>query len=316
EYHVGAAGKDIFRCFVLPTGLTEDKYIVGFEVKPGNPRVVHHTLNFWDRSGQGRKLQAQEQARKVRPTDEDHGPGYSVAMGVGFFPERGGAPSFGGFGGWAPGQMATRLPKGTGYYLPKGSDVIIQTHYHRTGKPESDRLKIGLYFAKKPVEKVWQSLAIGPRPENIRQVLGLERSPLQIPAGESAHKVKASAWLLNDATVHAVMPHMHLIGRQIKVSMTPPGGETITLVNVPDWDYNWQETYWFKTPIQAPEGTRIDVEAVYDNSLSNPNNPFNPPRTITFGEQTTNEMMFGFVSVTPASDGRVRVSRTDPKASK
>ena len=112
------------------------------------------------------------------------------------------------------------------------------------------------------------------------------------------------------------MPHMHLIGRQIKVTMTPPGGETITLVEVPDWDYNWQETYWFKTPLKAPEGTRIDVEAVYDNSLANPNNPFNPPRTITFGEQTTNEMMFGFVSVTSDGEGRVRFSRTDPKAPK
>lgn len=313
EYHVGAAGKDIFRCFVLPTGLTEDKYIVGFEVKPGNPRVVHHTLNFWDLTGKGRELQREQQARKIRPTDEDHGPGYSVAMGVGFFPDRNsGTPQFGGFGGWAPGQMATRLPEGTGYHLPKGADVIIQTHYHRTGKPEADKLKIGLYFAEKPVEKVWQSLAIGPRPESIRQVIGLEAGPLRIPAGKSDHKVKSSAWLQTDATVHAVMPHMHLIGRQIKVTMTPPGGEAVTLVEVPDWDYNWQETYWFKTPMKAPSGTRIDVEAIYDNSLSNPNNPFNPPRTITFGEQTTNEMMFGFVSVTPDGTDRVRVSRTDP----
>lgn len=313
DFHVGAAGKDIFRCFVLPTGLTEDKYIVGFEVKPGNPRVVHHTLNFWDLTGKGRELERRQQARKVRPTDEDHGPGYSVAMGVGFFADRNsGSPQFGGFGGWAPGQMATRLPEGTGYYLPKGAEVIIQTHYHRTGKPETDRLKVGLYFAEKPVEKVWQSVAVGPRPKNIRQRLGLEPAAFQIPAGTPDHKVKASAWLQSDATVHAVMPHMHLIGRQIKVTMTPPGGDTVTLVEIPDWDYNWQETYWFKAPLKAPAGTRIDVEAVYDNSLANPNNPFNPPRKITFGEQTTNEMMFGFVSVTPDGPGRVRFSRTDP----
>jgi hypothetical protein len=208
--------------------------------------------------------------------------------------------------------MATKLPEGTGYHLPKGAEVIIQTHYHRTGKPETDRLKIGLYFANKPVEKVWQSLAVGPRPENLRQILGLEKPAFQIPPGESNHKVKASAWITTDATLHAVMPHMHLIGRQIKVSMTPPDGKTITLVEIPDWDYNWQETYWFKTPLKAAAGTRIDVEAVYDNSLANPNNPFNPPRTITFGEQTTNEMMFGFVSVTPDGEGRVRFSRTDP----
>jgi peroxiredoxin len=312
DFHVGAAGKDIFRCFVLPTGLTEDKYIVGYEVKPGNPRVVHHTLNYWDLSGKARELEKQQQARKRRPHDEDHGPGYSVAMGVGFFPDRSEPPKFGGFGGWAPGQMATRLPEGTGYYLPKGAEVIIQTHYHRTGKPETDRVKIGLYFAKMPVEKVWQVLPIGPTPQNLRQVFRLEPAPFEIPAGKADHRVKASAWVLNDATVYAVMPHMHLIGRQIKVTMTPPGGDPVTLVDIPDWDYNWQETYWLKTPLKAKAGTRFDVEAVYDNSLANPNNPFNPPRTITFGEETTNEMMFGFVSVAPDGPDRVRMSRIDP----
>ena len=311
DFHVGAAGKDLFRCFVLPTGLTEDRYIVGYEVRPGNPRVVHHTLNYWDTSGKARELEKQQRASK-RPRDADHGPGYSVAMGVGFIPDRGDRPTFGSFGGWAPGQMATKLPEGMGIPISKGAEVIVQTHYHRTGKPETDRLRIGLYFARKPVEKVWQTVMVGPRPRSIQQAIGLGPSPLEIPAGKPDHVVKASAWLASDATIHSVLPHMHLIGRKIKVTMTPPGGEPVTLVAIDDWDYNWQETYWFKQPIKAKAGTRIDVEALYDNSLANPNNPFNPPRKITFGEQTTHEMMFGFVSMTPDGPGRVRVSRSDP----
>jgi peroxiredoxin/mono/diheme cytochrome c family protein len=304
EFHVGPAGKDIFRCFVLPTGLTEDKYIVGYEIKPGNPRVVHHTLNFWDATGRAREKEAEEQ-KKAKSTDQDYGPGYSVGMGVGFVPtplkDRPGVPPAGLIGGWAPGQLAANLPPGTGYFIAKGADLVVQTHYHRTGKPEADKIKIGLYFAKKPVEKVFQVLTVG----------GM--SPLNvIPANKPDYVAKGSVWITQDATVHSVVPHMHLVGRSIRVNMTPPGGDTVTLVDIADWDYNWQETYWFKVPLKAKAGTRFDVEAVYDNSANNPNNPFSPPRAIYFGEETTNEMLFGFVGVTPDGPNRVRVSRTDP----
>ena len=88
----------------------------------------------------------------------DHGPGYSVNMGVGFFP-----PS-GGLAGWAPGNVIRPLPDGVGYYLPKDSDVVIQVHYHRTGKVEKDQLRIGLYFAKKPVK---ERLTPGRRPRHV-----------------------------------------------------------------------------------------------------------------------------------------------------
>jgi hypothetical protein len=100
------------------------------------------------------------------------------------------------------------------------------------------------------------------------------------------------------------MPHMHLLGKQIKVTMTPPDGTATTLVNIKDWDYNWQETYFFKEPIKVKTGTRFDVEAIYDNSTGNPNNPFNPPRTVWFGEQTTNEMCFVFLNGISATQDR------------
>lgn len=319
EFHVGPAGHDVFRCFVLPTGLTEDKYIIGYEVKPGNPRVVHHTLNFWDTSGRAREMMEQEQKRKKKPGEVDRGPGYSVGMGIGFVPvpdpKRPGQASTGGFGGWAPGQLASMLPEGSGFFLPAGADVVIQTHYHRTGKPETDRLRVGVYFAKKPIEKPYQSVGVGPTP-NARQLLGIEGGGFQIPAGADNHKITGSAWLLQDATVHSVLPHMHLIGRSITVTLTPPGGEPTTLIDIKDWDYNWQETYWFKKPIKAKAGTRIDVTGIYNNSLSNPHNPSNPPQIVRFGEQTTNEMLFGFVGLTPEGTGRVRVSRTDPALKK
>ncbi len=297
DFHVGPAGKDLFRCFVLPTALGEDKYIVGYEVKPGNPRVVHHSLNFFNTTGQGRELLEKEKGMKLPADATDYGPGYPTAMGVGFVPDptkaKASVPPIGGFGGWAPGQLGTRTPEGTGYLLPQGSDVILQIHYHRTGKPETDRTKLGLYFAKKPVDRPYQSIAVG----------GL--SPLnQIPAGLPDYHAKGSVEILTDCTLHSVLPHMHLIGKSIKVTMTPPGEKTTTLVEIPDWDYNWQETYWFKNPIPVTKGTVLEVSAIYDNSPRNTNNPFSPPHTISFGEQTTNEMLFGFVGVSSKEPGQ------------
>jgi peroxiredoxin len=307
EFHVGAAGKDTFRCFVLPTGLTEDKYVVAYEVKPGNAKVVHHTLNYFDTTGKARKLEAKERDRKKDKDEPDRGPGYSVAMGLGFLPSaadapRPGVPPVGSVGGWAPGQLGTRLPEGSGILLPKEADIVLQVHYHRTGKPEKDRTRIGLYFAKKEVEKPWNTLVL----------VGMTPLSFIVP-GKAAHVEKGTGWLTGDANIYSVMPHMHLLGKSVKVTMTPPEGEPVVLVEINRWDYNWQESYWLKKPILAKAGTRFDIEAVFDNSAKNPNNPSNPPKLVTFGEETTDEMLFGFIGATPVGKERVRLVRTEPK---
>jgi hypothetical protein len=303
----------MFRCFVLPTGLTEDVYVIGYETKPGNAAVVHHTLNFFDTTGRARKMAVQQKARDADRDLPDHGPGYSVAMGIGFTPTaadlKPGVPPIGFFGGWAPGQLGTRLPEGMGQLLPKGADVVLQVHYHRTGKPEEDRPKLALYLAKKPVQKQWSTLTVGEASSPLW--------PTTIPADKPDHLIKRSAWLTADADIHSVMPHMHLIGKSIKLTMTPPGGEPVVLVGIKDWDYNWQETYWFKEPLRVKAGTRFDVEGVFDNSSKNPNNPFHPPQVVSFGEETTNEMLLGFFGATPvAGTTRPRLSPFPPGGKK
>lgn len=295
EMIVGAQGGDLFRCFVLPTGLTEDKFVVAYEVRPGNPRVVHHAVHFLDTQGRGRKLEARELEREKKDDEKDRGPGYSFRMGPGFFP-----PS-GDLGGWAPGMRPFYLPDGVGYYLPKDADVVIQMHYHRTGQVERDRTRLGLYFAKKPTDRPLQATAVPGR-------------FFYIPAGDAKHKVTGDAWLAQDTLLHTTTPHMHLLGKSIKLTMTPPNGPTTTLIDITDWDYNWQEMYFFKEPIMAPAGTKLTVEAVFDNSASNPLNPSKPPKTVFLGEQTTNEMCFGFLGVTTL-DGKaagIRLTPTGP----
>jgi hypothetical protein len=204
-------------------------------------------------------------------------------------------------GGWAPGQVPRYLPEGTGYHLPKGADVILQVHYHRDGRVEKDRTTLGLYFSKKPVVRRFQSLVIAGR-------------FLFIPPGDARYPVDGSIWVKQGCTVHSVMPHMHMLGKQIKVTMTPPEGPARTLVAIRDWDYNWQETYFFKEPIAVKAGTRFDVQAVYDNSDQNVQNPFHPPRTIIVGQQTTDEMCFVFLGATADTPGRIGVDRRRPGA--
>jgi hypothetical protein len=278
EITVGAAGRDFFRCVVLPTNLSEDKYVTAIEMRPGNPRVLHHTLNFIDLTGKGRELQQKEKERVKQPDEQDGGPGYTVSMGVGFLPQ-------GGLAGWAPGQMARVLPEGTGYLLPKGADVVVQCHYHRTGRVEKDKTSIGLYFAKKPVTHRFQSMVIQGR-------------FLFVPADDPKFAVHGGIVVLEDCTLHSVMPHMHMLGKSVKVTVEPPDGKPFTLIAINDWEYNWQETYFLKEPLALKAGTKLRVEAIYDNTAKNPNNPFHPPRAVIFGEQTDNEMCFVFLGAT------------------
>jgi hypothetical protein len=287
-------GDDLFRVFVVPTGLTENKWVIGYDVRPGNPRVVHHTLHYFDTTGQARNLEKNQRERDKLDIESgrllaDRGPGYTTGMGVGFFAPGGqrDAPTFGGLGGWAPGNAPQLVPPGMGYLLPKGADFLIQTHYHRNGQPARDRTQVGLYFAKGPVDQPWQTLIVnGMKPTE------------KIKAGETDHLSKGAIYLHTDALLHNVLPHMHLLGKRTKVTMTPPGGAPIVLVDIPVWDFKWQETYWFKEPIHAKIGTKIEIEAAFDNSSANPYNPSNPPKDVKVGEQTTDEMLFGFLGAT------------------
>src|SRR5207248_2274666 len=162
-----ASGEDVYRCFVLPTNFSEDKYISGFEVQPGNKRVVHHVLLFIDTTGVSEKLDA-----------ADPGPGYSTVAGFpGFIPS-------GGLGGWAPGNTGRLMPEGTARLLPKGARIVMQVHYHKTGKTEVDQSKVGFYYSKVPVKRGVFDVLVLP----LRARFG----GLNIPAGEKSYESKSS----------------------------------------------------------------------------------------------------------------------------
>jgi hypothetical protein len=110
------------------------------------------------------------------------------------------------------------------------------------------------------------------------------------------------------------MPHMHMLGKEVTVTMYPPEGEARTLIAIKDWDYNWQETYFLKESIKVKAGTRFEIRGVFDNSNKNPNNPNKPPRLVWMGEQTDNEMLFGFLGATSDKPGRIRQQVLRPEA--
>ena len=264
---------DVYRCFVLPTGLSSDKYVAAVEVVPGSRRMVHHVILFVDSSGTAaRQLDAR-----------DPGPGYTCFGGPGFDVSLAAST----LGGWAPGNTPHRLPDGVGMPLPAGSDVVMQVHYSsRSGVREADTSSVGLYFARGTVRK---RLLVAP----------VINQSFTIPAGAADHEVTASIPFVPFA-VHAlaIIPHMHLLGRQMTVTVTRPDGSTQCLVRVPDWDFHWQATYFYETPIAVPFGSRIDLSARYDNSSANPENPNSPPRDVRWGENTTDEMCIAFLGVT------------------
>ncbi|MER3442226.1 MAG: hypothetical protein C4296_12780 [Gemmataceae bacterium] len=279
EMVIGPTGRDLFRCFVFPTHLPEDKFVRAVEVRPGNPRVVHHTVHLLDTRGVARRLEEAERKRPKSSDEVDRGPGYSTRMGVGFI------PLDGELGGWAPGLLIRPMPPGVGYLLPKGADIVVQIHYHRTGKLERDRTRIGLYFADGPVTHRYLSAVLA----------GLL---LAIPANNDHFVVRGRAYAHEDLTLYTVFPHMHLLGKSIRCTVTFPDGSQKELINIPRWDYLWQEMYFLNEPMHIPTGTRFDLEAVYDNSENNPLNPNSPPKPVRLGQQTTDEMCFVFLGVT------------------
>ncbi len=280
EYSLGAEGDDVYRCFVVPTNYAADRWVSAVEVRPGNRAIVHHVIVYVDTSGEARRKDA-----------ADPGPGYTSSGSIEF-------KAAGSLGGWAPGNLPRLLPEGVGMLLPKGADLVLQVHYHRSGKPETDRTKIGLYFAKEAVQK------------KVR-ILPLLSWKLDIPAGEKNYETHANFPVPAAVTVLSVMPHMHLLGHDMTVTATLPDGQKKKLVNVPDWDFNWQTTYSLQEPMKLPRGSTVELTAHYDNSADNPrnpSNPSNPPRRTTWGEKTTDEMNLAFIDYTIDAEDLTKTS--------
>ena len=275
-FAVPATGKDFYRCFVLPANLDADKWVSGVEYRPGNAGVVHHVSVFVDTSGAARRL-AKAQGTDTGPLISYLNP--TPGNGPGF------APYAGSLGGWTPGHAPRKLPAGVALHLPKNADLVMEIHYHLSGKPEKDKSQMGVYWAKEPVQK------------RLR-VADISSATFSIPPGDANYLVEASGFVPENITVLSVTPHLHNLGKAMRVSATLPDGTFRLLVDVSRWDFAWQPSYRFVKPVQLPRGTRIDVSARFDNTKENPNNPHRPPIAVKWGESTDDEMCTAFLAYT------------------
>ena len=272
SYTVNTVGNDVYRCFVIPTGLNEDVFIKELEVVPGNLEAVHHVLLYADGTNTPLTLDA-----------ADPLPGYVSFGGTGS-----NASEL--VGGWVPGQGVKIYPGMMGVKIAAGNNIIMQVHYPATANGQIDQTKVNIKYTTGAVREVAIGAALNHG--------DLNEGALVIPANQTRTFTATYQVPNANVTVLDVAPHMHLIGRSVKAWAVTPTNVTIPLIDIPEWDFHWQGFYDFRQPLRIPAGSVLYSEAVYDNTTSNPNNPSNPPQLVTAGEATTDEMMLIYFSYT------------------
>jgi len=281
-YKVPAEGPDEYRWFVIPTNYSDDRFVRLADIAPGS-KAVHHALIYADSSGGARALD-----------EAEPGPGFATFGFPAFTPSSQ-------FGQWEPGVGQHTLPDGIGYFLPRGADIVIQVHYHPTGKEETDLSRVALYFCNKPVEKQLRCLPIVVPPP-----------VLKIRAGESNVVFWAELEMPGDITVHQIFPHMHLLAHETAAAAFLPDGALAPIIRISNWDFRWQNVYALKTPLRLPKGTRVRLEGRFDNSAANPRNPNQPPKPVRFGLRTTDEMCMVSLLYTVDSENLIEGRRAGP----
>jgi peroxiredoxin len=185
---------------------------------------------------------------------------------------------------YAPGMPPRILPEGAAKLVPAGSKLMFQVHYTPRGTPQTDRSEIGLTFAD---------------PKSIRKemtAIAAVNMGLRIPAGNADFPAIAEHRFDQDTLIYSLLPHMHLRGKSFRFEAAYPDGRRETLLDVPRYEFEWQNVYVLSEPKLMPEGTVLHCLARYDNSEANPSNP-DPKKTVTWGEQTRDEMLVGYVEV-------------------
>ena len=269
EYSPGRNGsrQDDYRCFVLPAPSANDAYVTGFEVLPGDSRVVHHVIAF-----QPRNDAAATQASELDAAEP--GEGYTCFGGPGVDADL--------FAGWAPGTGPTYLPEGTGVGLAGGRNVILQVHYNLAQGVYPDRTRVRLRLSES-VE----------RPGYYAPMADLD---LVLPPGQANAEAsrRVSLNLPAPLTIHGVLPHMHGLGRSLHMELES-GGESTCLVDVDRWNFHWQNTWWYETALAFSSLDALSIRCGYDTRSRTD--------TVTWGEGTSDEMCLAYLYVTsPALD--------------
>jgi mono/diheme cytochrome c family protein len=276
--------------YLMPSGFTKDTWITSLEIKPSVLQVTHHICFTFQAHKPDAKYYVPNWSES--PRDDE---GAAIKAEAPATPRIGGASSGrqagtdvgGGFNCYVPGRAADDYGKfGAGKLIPAGSDISFQVHYTPIGKEVVDRPLIGFTVADKAPAKRWMSYGIvGGGPD------------FAIPPNEANYKSPPfDLTFTADVELVEFMPHMHVRGKSMTYHLVYPDGRDQIVLNVPKYDFNWQLLYQPANRIRVPKGTRMYVDAYYDNSKANRFNP-NPERTVYLGRMTWEEMMAPFFGV-------------------
>ncbi|MBI5853211.1 MAG: cytochrome c [Planctomycetes bacterium] len=275
-FEVPADGPDVYRNFVLPLGLDADRWVRAIELRPSARKVVHHSLFFVDTSGAARAQDGQDGKPGFR------GMGFASGAARGRRGESGDTlGGWGQLGGWTVGMTPQFLPDGLAMPLPRSGDIVLQTHFHPSGKVEHEKSTIGIWFGEKPK----RTLTAIQLPPLFGALWGID-----IPAGERRYEVRDSFVLPVAVDGVSIGGHAHYLCTDLRATATSPDGDEIVLLDVPRWDFGWQDRYTFAQPVRLPAGTRLDFVLHWDNSADNPSNPHDPPRRVRWGRESEDEM--------------------------
>lgn len=271
-YTLPAAGSDRFRVFVLPIPVDARRYVRGLEFLPDDPRVTHHANILIDRTSTSRARHAAD------PTLGESG----LLAATAEYPS-------GHLLGWTPGQPDPLLSKGLAWTLDPGTDLVVQLHMVPDGTPRPVRFSVGLFFTADP-------------PERSPAVLRLGRRDIDIPAGQRAYTISDSYVLPVDVDVRALKPHAHYRAREVEARAVLPNGDAQTLLSIKDWDFRWQHVYRFAQPVALPKGTTLTLRMTYENGADSRRNPERPPRRVSWGPRSTDEMGDLWIQVVPREE--------------
>jgi mono/diheme cytochrome c family protein len=284
-FPIPAGPGDVYRAFPIPFSLAgvpphvlaqarigTDPWLAvrGIEIHPGNKIAEHHAHVWADTSGIARHLER-----------EQGGYGFTNFGSPGF-------PPAAYLGGRVAGTVPRFLPAGIATVMPLSGEIVLQIHYAATGKPEFDQTEVGIYFARGPVTRLIDSFRLG-------------SFNIEIPPGAEHYRINDTQVIPVDTFVLSISPHMHLLGREVHARAILPDGQRITLIDIMNWRFVWQDRYYFKEPIFLPKGTRVSCEWIYDNTASNPQQPSLPPQHVSFGPNSTDEMCELHLGVIPVS---------------
>lgn len=269
--HIGN-NKDEYRYFVLPTELIENRTVKAIELRPGNSKIVHHALFFNDTEG-------------LAATHDALTPEYGFNAYSGFDVSR--VLLYEQYPGYVPGQKPRYFPESMGQTMVANSDLVIQMHYAPYPTAEKDSSTVNVFLAPKEetIDRVVSSTIMLP--------FHLVTGPTSFFILPNEKKTFLGRWVTSeDLSLLGLFPHMHYLGRDWEVWIERPDGSRQNMIKIDDWDFDWQGGYFFPKFIIAPKGSIIYARATYDNTTSNYRNPNNPPKFVTWGENTTDEMYY------------------------